>query len=104
MYNIFIIELLKCLIDNDFFYDSGSNFSESVMCEFRGNLKEFNSISANLDPKSIPIECEVIIYSTFTINASSFIDVDEGKYIFYWIYLSDIIMEYKYAIIYRLII
>ncbi|CAH1735946.1 unnamed protein product [Aphis gossypii] len=55
-----------------------SNFSESVMCEFRGNLKEFNSISANLDPKSIPIECEVIIYSTFTINASSFIDVDEA--------------------------
>jgi len=52
------------------------------MCEFKGNLKEFNNNSVDLDPQSIPIECEVIIYSTFTINILSFIDVDEGKYIF----------------------
>jgi len=77
-------------VDNSFFYDLGSNFSKQVMYDFKGNLKNLNNRSADLEPKDIPKECDVIICSSFKINISSYIDVDEGNIYFYWMNLFDI--------------
>lgn len=50
------------------------------MCEFRGHLSLSNPILPELEPEGIPAECEVIVYSRFSIDKFSMIDVDVGKY------------------------
>jgi len=59
-----------------------SCISKSIMCRLMGNLDEFNSELVNLQPKDIPRECDMIIYSRFSVNRLSVINVDEGKFIF----------------------
>lgn len=59
-----------------------SSFSKSIMCFFKGNMKATDSELVDLEPKDIPCECEVIIYSRFSIDKLSVINVDEGKFIF----------------------
>jgi len=52
------------------------------MCYIKGNLMESSTDLANLEAKNIPCECEVIMYSRFSINEESIINIDEGKLIF----------------------
>lgn len=54
-----------------------SSFSKSIMCSFMGKTKATSSEFAELEPKDIPCECEVIIYSRFSIDKLSVINVDE---------------------------
>ncbi|XP_025194922.1 uncharacterized protein LOC112594380 [Melanaphis sacchari] len=56
---------------------TSSNFSNKVMCYFKGHMDEIDITLIDLDPKKLPSECEVIIYSRFKINELSIIDVDE---------------------------
>jgi len=51
------------------------------MCYFQGNSMDSSSGLVNLEPKNIPCECEVIIYSRFSIDQTSKINVDYGKLI-----------------------
>ncbi|XP_025192688.1 uncharacterized protein LOC112592753 [Melanaphis sacchari] len=56
---------------------TSSNFSKQVMCYFKGHMDESDITLLDLDPKKIPSECEVIIYTRFQINELSRLDVDE---------------------------
>ncbi|XP_060852032.1 uncharacterized protein LOC132930276 [Rhopalosiphum padi] len=56
---------------------SNSSFSTQVMCYFKGNLDQSDSTLVNLDPAKLPKECDVIIYSRFSINLYSEVDCDD---------------------------
>ncbi|XP_060873488.1 uncharacterized protein LOC132947255 [Metopolophium dirhodum] len=64
-------------VDNTTAATGNSVSSKSVMCYYKGNMMDSSTELINLDPKEIPCECEVIIYSRFTINKLSVIDVDK---------------------------
>lgn len=65
------------------------------MCFFKGDTNNCDNELIKLDPKDIPCECKLIIYGSFSIDESSVIDVDEGKYIFFisYRYLHDITID-----------
>ncbi|KAL4090889.1 hypothetical protein QTP88_025648 [Uroleucon formosanum] len=50
--------------------------TKSVMCYYNGHMSKLNSEIVDLDPKDIPCECELLIYTRFSINAISKVDVD----------------------------
>ncbi|XP_025192689.1 uncharacterized protein LOC112592754 [Melanaphis sacchari] len=47
------------------------------MCYFKGHMEEYDITLLDLDPKKLPSECEVIIYTRFQITELSRLDVDE---------------------------
>lgn len=51
------------------------------MCAFRGNLDLAGEGLSKLDPKDIPVECDVIIYCRFSINLKSKLNFDTGIYV-----------------------
>lgn len=61
--------------------------STSIMCYFQGNMMDSSTELISLDPKEIPCECEIIIYSRFSINKLSVIDVDKSKLFFFTYYV-----------------
>jgi len=58
--------------------NSSSFSSNQVMCLFKGNLDEDDSTLVNLNASALPKECDVIIYSRFSVNKYSIIDVDDA--------------------------
>ncbi|XP_060852140.1 uncharacterized protein LOC132930328 [Rhopalosiphum padi] len=56
---------------------SNSSISTQVMCYFKGNLDLSDSTLVNLDPAKFPKECDVIIYSRFSVNMYSEVDCDD---------------------------
>ncbi|CAI6363098.1 unnamed protein product [Macrosiphum euphorbiae] len=63
--------------DNTSAATGNSISSTSIMCYFQGNMMDSSTELISLDPKEIPCECEIIIYSRFSINKLSVIDVDK---------------------------
>jgi hypothetical protein len=38
-----------------------------------------------LEPKDIPCECDVIIYTRFSIDLKSRLNIDKGSYVWYYV-------------------
>lgn len=68
-------------------------------------MNDLDSTLIKLDPKEIPSECEFIIYSLFSIDEVSVIDVDEGKYIVFVLFTwyNHRYWEFQYVCFYELI-
>ncbi|XP_003246661.1 uncharacterized protein LOC100574284 isoform X1 [Acyrthosiphon pisum] len=64
-------------LDNTTGATGNSISSKSIMCYYKGNMMDSSTELISLDPKEIPCECEIIIYSRFSINQLSVIDVDK---------------------------
>ncbi|XP_060852996.1 uncharacterized protein LOC132930904 [Rhopalosiphum padi] len=78
LYLLFSYLLGESMAANETMSVGGTDFSKKVMCYIKGNLMESSTDLANLEAKNIPCECEVIMYSRFSINEFSIINIDEA--------------------------
>lgn len=66
--------------DNNCFMISVATGNEcipkSIMCYYEGNMMESSTELVDVEPKEIPCECEILIYSRFSIDIMSNVDVD----------------------------
>ncbi|KAL4090885.1 hypothetical protein QTP88_025644 [Uroleucon formosanum] len=49
---------------------------KSVMCYYAGDMSQLNPELQDVDPKEIPCECELLIYTRFSIDLSSNVKVN----------------------------